>query len=103
MGRLDIDPRRLEVQSDSGASLDAVGAEDPAQLRQQRVEARVHCGRVGFAPKRLGELVAGYRPVPVENEVDEEQSALAAGKFGIDPLAATVYDKRATDIDPKHG
>jgi hypothetical protein len=88
------------VQWDGDASPDAVGTEDSAQLRQQRVQARVHCRRVGFAPLRL---VARDQAVPVQNQVGEEQAALAAGKIDIDPLPAAVYDKRATDIDPQHG
>jgi hypothetical protein len=38
--------------------------------------------------------------VPVDDQIGEQQPALAAGQKGIQPLAATLEDQRPADLDP---
>ena len=78
-GGFEIDPGIGQAQPDRGASVHGVGAEDPAQLGQQRVEPGIDRGGVGFAPQGLGQLVAGDLAVAVDDQVGEQQPSLAAG------------------------
>ena len=75
-GGFQVDPRTGQVQAENGAPV-TIGAEDPAQLGQQRVEPGVDRGRIGFPPQGLGQLVAGDLAVAVDDQVDEQQPALA--------------------------
>ena len=88
-----------QAQPDRGAPVHGVGAEDPAQLGQQRVEPGIDGGRVGFAPQRFGQLVAGDLAVTVDDQVGEQQPALAAGQTGIQPLAVALDGQRPADLD----
>ena len=82
-GGFQVDPGSGQAQPDRGAPVHGVGAEDPAQLGQQRVEPGIDGGGIGFAPQGLGHLVAWDPAVTVDNQVGEHQSALAAGQAGI--------------------
>ena len=85
-----------------GAAVHGIGAEDPAQLGQQRVEPGIDGGRVGFPPQRLGQLVPRDLAVPVDDQVREQQPALAAGQPGVQALAVALDGELPADLDP-HG
>jgi hypothetical protein len=82
-----------------GAALHGVGAEDLAQLGQQRVKPGIDRGRAGFPPQGLGHLVARDLAVPVDDQVGEQQPALAAGQVSIHLLAAALGGQRPADVD----
>jgi hypothetical protein len=99
-GGFQVDPGDGQAQPDRGAPVYAVGAEDPAQLGQQRVEPGVDRGGVGFAPQGFGQLVARHVAVTVDHQVGEQQPALAAGQPGVEPLAVALDGQRPADLDP---
>ena len=99
-GGFQVDPGVGQAQPDRGAPVEGVGAEDPAQLGQQRVEPGIDGGRIGFAPQGLGQLVARDAAVAVDYEVGEQQPALAAGQPGVQPLAVALDGQRPADLDP---
>ena len=99
-GGFQIDPGIGQAQPEGGAPVHGIGAEDPAQLGQQRVEPGVDRGRIGFTPQRLGQLVPGDVAVTVDHQVGEQQPALAAGQAGIQPLAVALDRQRPADLDP---
>ena len=101
-GGFEVDPRTGQVQAENGAPVHDAGPEDPAQLGQQRVEPGVDHGRIGFPPQGLGQLVAEDLAVAVDDQVDEQQPALATWQTGIQPLAVAFNDERPADLDP-HG
>jgi hypothetical protein len=82
-GSFQIDPRPRQVQPQCRAPVHRICAENAPQLRHQRVEPAVdRCG-IGLAPQGLGHLVAGDLPVPVDDQVGEQQPALASRQAGI--------------------
>jgi len=83
-------PRVGETQPDRGAAIHGARAEDAAELGQQRVEARVDRGGVGLAPQGLGQLVAGDLAVTVDDQVGEQQPALAPGQHRIQALTVAL-------------
>ena len=99
-GGFQVDPGIRQAQPDRGASVHGISAEDPAQLGQQRVEPGIDRGGVGFAPQGFGHLVAGNVAVPVDDQVGEQQPALAAGQPGVQPLAVALDGQRPADLDP---
>ena len=101
-GSFEIDPGIGQAQSEGGAPVHGVGAEDAAQFGEQRVEPAVDRGRVGFSPQRLSEFVAGDLTMPVDDQIGEQQAALATGQAGVQALAVVLDDERPADLDP-HG
>jgi hypothetical protein len=99
-GGFQVDPGIGQAQPDRGAPVHGAGAEDPAQLGQQRVEPGLDRGGVGFAPQGLGQLVARDVAVAVDGQVGEHQPALAAGQRGVQPLAVALDGQRPADLDP---
>ena len=102
-GGFEVDPGIGQAQPDRGAAVHGVGAEDPAQLGQQRVQPGIDRGRIGFSPQGLGQLVAGDLAVAVDDQVREQQPALAAGQARIQPLAVALDGQRSADLDPHAG
>ena len=99
-GGFQVDPGVGQAEPEGGAPVHGIGAQDPAQHGQQRVEPGVDRGRIGFTPQRLGQLVAGNVAVTIDHQVGEQQSALAAGQAGVQPLAVALDGQRPADLDP---
>ena len=95
-----IDPCVAQAQPESGAPRHGIGAEDPAQLGQQRVEPGVDRSRIGFTPQRLGQYVPGDIAVTVDHQVDKQQPALTARQAALQSLAVALDRQRPADLDP---
>ena len=91
---------RLRALECHAAATLGIGAENPAQLGQQRVEPGVDRGRIRFPPERFGHRTPGNMTVTVDHQVGKEQPPLAAGQAGIQPLAVTLDGERPADLDP---
>ena len=78
-----------------------VGAEGAAHLGQQGVQSGLARRRTTARPQRLDQLVAGDRPVPVDDQVGDQQPALPAGQLAVQPRAAPFDDQRPADLDPQ--
>ena len=100
-GRFEVHPDVLKAQAQRGASVDGVGAEHPAQFREQRVQSGVHGGGVGFSPEGLSQLVSWNRPVPVNDQIGKQESALSARKAALEALAAALYHEGAAQLDAR--
>ena len=98
-GGFEVDPGIGQAQPERGAPVHGIGAEDPAQLGQQRVEPGVDRGGVGLSPQRLGQLVPGDLAMPVDDQVGEQQPALAAGQAALQTLAVALDGQRPADLD----
>src|SRR5262249_31537033 len=53
------------------------------------------------APERVGQLVAGQRPQPMSDEIDEDEPPLAAGQRPLEPLTVTLDRHPSADLDPE--
>ena len=103
--RLAVDPQRLgQRQPQLGAAGQRVRPERAAQLRQQRGERGVRRCRGVLRPQHVLELVARAGARPVEDEVGEQQLALAPGQRGAgQPIAVADRDTPAQpDLPPSH-
>lgn len=100
-GGFQVDPDIRQAEPQRCAPVHAIGAEDPAQLRQQRVEAGIDRVRVGLPPQGLGDLVAGNQAVPVDHKVREQKTALAAWQHAVQSLAVALDGQQPADLDPK--
>ena len=98
-GGFEVDPGVGQAQPQGGAAVHGVGAEDPAQLGQQRVQPGIDGGRVGFSPQRLGQFVAGDLAVAVDDQVGEEEPALAAGQPGSSRWPSRSMASGPADLD----
>ena len=95
----EVDPGMGKLQLDSGATIQGLDAEHPAQFGKQGIEPGIYRRRVGFVPQGVGQLVAGDLAVTVENEVGEQQSPLASREPGLPPLVPVFDGQRSTDLD----
>ena len=100
-GGFQVHPDIRQAEPQRRAPVHALGAENPAQLGQQRVEPGIDRGRVGLPPQRLGDLVSGNPAVPVDHKVGEQKAALAAGQHAVKPLAVALDGQRPADPDPQ--
>src|SRR5919106_1575423 len=101
-GCLEVDPRvRREDEPHLALPHQRLGAENTPQLREERRE-RGLCGarRVG-RPERVREFVPSKRSRAVGREVDEEKTALTAGKGALEPLRAHLDDEAPAELNPR--
>jgi hypothetical protein len=98
-GGFEVHPDVGQAQPKGGAATHGVGSEDAAQFGEQWVEPVVDGGGVGFSPQGLGQFVAWDLAVAVDDEIGEQQSALAAGESGFEALAVALDGERTADLD----
>jgi len=100
--RLDVDPRVAQQQAETGASVDRVGPQGPAQLGQQRVERTVGRRR-RLGPQRFAQFVAADEAMTVDGQVGEEQPTLTTREAGLQPFLAALDDERSAQLHPHRG
>ena len=98
-GGFEVNPGIRQVEPKGGASVDGAGAEDAAQLGEERVEPGIDGGRVGFAPECFSHFVTGNVAVPVDDEVGEQQTPLTSGQEGVEALAVAFDGQLPADLD----
>jgi hypothetical protein len=99
----EINPRLRQIQPEGRTPVDSVGAEDAPELRQQRVEPGVYCGRVWLSPQRFSQLVSRDLAMAVDDEVGEQQPALAVGQACLKALVIALDHERPADLDAQGG
>ena len=94
---------RTQHQPQGCPAVDGSCAEKLAQLRDQRIEPDI--GRRGELtwPDSFSQLVTAGEPLPVEDQVSEQQPALAARQTALQPLAVPFDDGRPAQLDPRGG
>ncbi len=76
---IEVDPRAREAKANRTATVNRFRSEHPSKLRKEGIESGVHNRGVRFTPEGLGQFLAGYEPVPIDDQIGEEQPTLATG------------------------
>ena len=95
---IEVDPRAREAKANRTATVNRFRSEHPSKLRKEGIESGVHNRGVRFTPEGLGQLVAGYGPVPIDDQIGEEQPTLATGYPTVQTLPVVLDDEGPTDL-----
>jgi len=100
-GDLHIDAGVLpKLQAQGCPAVGDSRSENPAQLGDQGVEPGLGGGRELSWPDGPSQLVATGEPVAVEDQVSEQEPALAPWKATIEALTVPLDDRRPAEMDP---
>jgi len=98
-GRLGVDPRALgQREARLTATPENFGAESPPQLRQQHAERPVGVRGCRLLPRGGDQRVAGQRTMPVDYQVGQQQTALAARERTLDPATGDPHGHPAAEV-----
>jgi hypothetical protein len=96
-GGLQVDPGVGERELDLAAARELLGPEHAAQAREQRGQRLPGIAGRPVGPQKVDQLVAADRAAPVDDEVGEDEPALAARERDLAPAA--LDPQRATEPD----